>query len=251
MALTALEIKDKTFKTKFRGYSEEEVNEFLEIVVDDYEALVRKNRDNEAKIRELEEKLSYFDEMKESLSQSVILAQETAEKVKSSANAEATNLVSKATYDAQHLLDESKAKANQLLRDATDEAKRVAIETEELKRQTRVFHQRLVSAIESQLSLSNSPEWDELLQPTAVYLQNSDAAFKEVVKTVLNEDISEADDSNSFDATRQFTPEELEELQRRVEESNKELEAYQVQREEQASEPEVNLSETQTFKLNI
>ncbi|ACG61968.1 DivIVA domain-containing protein [Streptococcus equi] len=251
MALTALEIKDKTFKTKFRGYSEEEVNEFLEIVVDDYEALVRKNRDNEAKIRELEEKLSYFDEMKESLSQSVILAQETAEKVKSSANAEATNLVSKATYDAQHLLDESKAKANQLLRDATDEAKRVAIETEELKRQTRVFHQRLVSAIESQLSLSNSPEWDELLQPTAVYLQNSDAAFKEVVKTVLNEDIPEADDSNSFDATRQFTPEELEELQRRVEESNKELEAYQVQREEQASEPEVNLSETQTFKLNI
>ncbi|HEK9389129.1 TPA: DivIVA domain-containing protein, partial [Streptococcus equi subsp. equi] len=246
MALTALEIKDKTFKTKFRGYSEEEVNEFLEIVVDDYEALVRKNRDNEAKIRELEEKLSYFDEMKESLSQSVILAQETAEKVKSSANAEATNLVSKATYDAQHLLDESKAKANQLLRDATDEAKRVAIETEELKRQTRVFHQRLVSAIESQLSLSNSPEWDELLQPTAVYLQNSDAAFKEVVKTVLNEDIPEADDSNSFDATRQFTPEELEELQRRVEESNKELEAYQVQREEQASEPEVNLSETQT-----
>lgn len=251
MALTALEIKDKTFKTKFRGYSEEEVNEFLEIVVDDYEALVRKNRDNEAKIRELEEKLSYFDEMKESLSQSVILAQETAEKVKSSANAEATNLVSKATYDAQHLLDESKAKANQLLRDATDEVKRVAIETEELKRQTRVFHQRLVSAIESQLSLSNSPEWDELLQPTAVYLQNSDAAFKEVVKTVLNEDIPEADDSNSFDATRQFTPEELEELQRRVEESNKELEAYQVQREEQASEPEVNLSETQTFKLNI
>lgn len=251
MALTALEIKDKTFKTKFRGYSEEEVNEFLEIVVDDYEALVRRNRDNEAKIRELEEKLSYFDEMKESLSQSVILAQETAEKVKSSANAEATNLVSKATYDAQHLLDESKAKANQLLRDATDEAKRVAIETEELKRQTRVFHQRLVSAIESQLSLSNSPEWDELLQPTAVYLQNSDAAFKEVVKTVLNEAIPEADDSNSFDATRQFTPEELEELQRRVEESNKELEAYQVQREEQASEPEVNLSETQTFKLNI
>lgn len=80
MALTALEIKDKTFKTKFRGYSEEEVNEFLDIVVDDYEALVRKNRDNEARIKDLEEKLSYFDEMKESLSQSVILAQETADR---------------------------------------------------------------------------------------------------------------------------------------------------------------------------
>ncbi|MGT2767979.1 DivIVA domain-containing protein [Streptococcus ictaluri] len=252
MALTALEIKDKTFKTKFRGYSEEEVNEFLDIVVNDYEALVRKNRENESKIKDLQEKLSYFDEMKESLSQSVILAQETAEKVKASANAEASNLVSKATYDAQYLLDESKAKANQLLRDATDEAKRVAIETEELKRQTRVFHQRLIASIELQLSLSNSPEWDELLQPTAVYLQNSDAAFKEVVKTVLDEDIPESTDSSSFDATRQFTPEELEELQRRVDESNKELEAYQAEHNaDEASEPEINLNETQTFKLNI
>ncbi|MBA2795757.1 DivIVA domain-containing protein [Streptococcus porcinus] len=253
MALTALEIKDKTFKTKLRGYSEEEVNEFLDIVVDDYEALIKKNREQEAKIKTLEEKLAYFDEMKESLSQSVILAQETAEKVKASANAEASNLVSKANYDAQHLLDESKAKANQMLRDATDEAKRVAVETEELKRQTRVFHQRLISSIESQLSLSNSPEWDELLQPTAIYLQNSDAAFKEVVKEVLDEDIPETNDSASFDATRQFSPEEMAELQRRVDESNKELESSEFAKNDHSdySDSVINLNETQTFKLNI
>ncbi|AEF25568.1 DivIVA domain-containing protein [Streptococcus parauberis] len=252
MALTALEIKDKTFKTKFRGYSEEEVNEFLDIVVDDYEALVKKNREHEAKIKNLEEKLSYFDEMKESLSQSVILAQETAEKVKATANSEASNLVSKANYDAQHLLDESKAKSNQMLRDATDEAKRVAVETEELKRQTRVFHQRLISSIEAQLNLANAPEWDELLQPTAIYLQNSDAAFKEVVKEVLNEEVPETEDSASFDATRQFTPEEMEELQRRVDESNKDLEDANFDHyNSEASEPAINLNETQTFKLNI
>ena len=91
-----------------------------------------------------------------------------------------------------------------------------------------------------------------MLQPTAIYLQNSDAAFKEVVKTVLNEDIPDSDDSASFDATRQFTPEELEELQRRVNESNKELESHQLEHHnEPVAEPEVNLSETQTFKLNI
>ena len=82
MALTALDIKDKTFKLKFRGYDEEEVNEFLDIVVEDYENLVRRNHEQENRIKDLEDKLAYFDEMKESLSQSVILAQETAEKVK-------------------------------------------------------------------------------------------------------------------------------------------------------------------------
>ena len=33
MTLTALEIKDKSFGTKFRGYDVEEVDEFLDIVV--------------------------------------------------------------------------------------------------------------------------------------------------------------------------------------------------------------------------
>ena len=37
MALTALEIKDKKFGVKFRGYDANEVEEFLNIVVSDYE----------------------------------------------------------------------------------------------------------------------------------------------------------------------------------------------------------------------
>ena len=41
MAITALDIKDKQFTTKFRGYNEQEVDEFLDIIVDDYEDLVR------------------------------------------------------------------------------------------------------------------------------------------------------------------------------------------------------------------
>ena len=78
MALTALEIKDKTFGVKFRGYDANEVEEFLDIVVRDYEDLVRLNHDQETKIHALEERLNYFDEMKDSLSQSVLIAQDTA-----------------------------------------------------------------------------------------------------------------------------------------------------------------------------
>ncbi|EHI73783.1 DivIVA domain-containing protein [Streptococcus tangpeifui] len=285
MALTALDIKDKTFHTKFRGYNEREVDAFLDDLVDDFEDLTRKNRDLEAKIKNLEEKLVYFDEMKESLSQSVILAQETAEKVKFSANTQATNLLSKANYDANQLIDEAKTRANKILRDATDEAKAVAIETEALKRQSRVFHQRLLSTIEGQLNMINSQEWSELLQPTAVYLQNSDEAFKEVVEKVLddNQTLTSAgtttpiaESESTDDATRQFTESEMAELQRRVEESNRILEETQkldlgeisaaidaadntpqakqaptIQDTSEMSATELAGGEAQTFKLNI
>ena len=135
-------------------------------------------------------------------------------------------MINKANFNATHLVEEAKSKASEILRDATDEAKRVAIETEELKRQSRVFHQRLLAAVEGQLSLASAPEWEELLQPTAIYLQNSDVAFKEVVEKVLDEHVPDSNDAASFDATRQFTPDEMAELQRRAAESNKQVKDF-------------------------
>ena len=167
MALTALEIKDKTFGVKFRGYDANEVEEFLDIVVRDYEDLVRLNHDQEAKIQALEERLNYFDEMKDSLSQSVLIAQDTAERVK--------------------------------------------------------------STIESQLSIIDTPEWDEILRPTAMYIQTSDEAFREIVEKALGESVHHhhAEDEN-IDLTRQFSPAEIEELQKRIEAANLELGATQA-----------------------
>ena len=220
MALTSLDIRDKAFSTKFRGYDIDEVEEFLDIIVNDYEELIRENREKEAKIRNLEERLIYFDEMKDSLSQSVLIAQDTAERVKQAAQERSGNIVQQAEQDAQRLLDRAKYKANDILRQATDNAKRVAVETEELKNKTRVFHQRLKSTIESQLSIVDSPDWEDILRPTAAYLQTSDEAFKMVVEEALGEKVELEEE---VDVTRQFSPEEIAELQERIEQANREL----------------------------
>lgn len=220
MALTSLDIRDKAFSTRFRGYDIDEVEEFLDIIVNDYEELIRENREKEAKIRNLEERLIYFDEMKDSLSQSVLIAQDTAERVKQAAQERSGNIVQQAEQDAQRLLDRAKYKANDILRQATDNAKRVAVETEELKNKTRVFHQRLKSTIESQLSIVDSPDWEDILRPTATYLQTSDEAFKMVVEEALGEKVELEEE---VDVTRQFSPEELAELQERIEQANRDL----------------------------
>ena len=220
MALTSLDIRDKAFSTKFRGYDIDEVEEFLDIIVNDYEELIRENHEKEAKIRNLEERLIYFDEMKDSLSQSVLIAQDTAERVKQAAQERSGNIVQQAEQDAQRLLDRAKYKANDILRQATDNAKRVAVETEELKNKTRVFHQRLKSTIESQLSIVDSQDWEDILRPTAAYLQTSDEAFKVVVEEALGEKVELEEE---VDVTRQFSPEEIAELQERIEQANREL----------------------------
>lgn len=223
MVLTSLEIKDKTFGTRMRGYDREEVDDFLDIVVRDYEDLVKTNHDMAAKIKMLEERIEYFDEIKESLSQSVIIAQDTAERVKQAASNQSDTIIHQAEQDAHHILEDAKFRANELLRQATDNAKKVAVETEELKNKTRIFHQRLKSTIESQLAIVDSSDWEEILRPTATYLQTSDDAFREVVGGVLGEEAVAAVDEPEVEMTRQFSPEEMAELQRRIDEANREL----------------------------
>ena len=237
MPITSLEIKDKTFGTRFRGFDPEEVEEFLEIVVRDYEDLVRSNHDKELHIKSLEERLSYFDEMKDSLSQSVLIAQDTAERVKQAAQDRSNNIIQQAEQDAQRLLEEAKYKANEILRQATDNAKKVAVETEELKNKSRVFHQRLKSTIESQLAIVESSDWEDILRPTATYLQTSDEAFKEVVSEVLGEPIPAPIEEEPIDMTRQFSQAEMAELQARIEAANKELAEFEAQAKQEVENP--------------
>ena len=237
MPITSLEIKDKTFSTRFRGFDPEEVDEFLDIVVRDYEDLVRSNHDKDLHIKSLEDRLSYFDEMKDSLSQSVLIAQDTAERVKQAAAERSNNIIHQAEQDAQRLLEEAKYKANEILRQATDNAKKVAVETEELKNKSRVFHQRLKSTIESQLAIVESSDWEDILRPTATYLQTSDEAFKEVVSEVLGEPIPAPIEEEPIDMTRQFSQEEMTELQARIEAANKELAEFEAQAKQEVENP--------------
>ncbi|CEY55066.1 DivIVA domain-containing protein [Streptococcus pseudopneumoniae] len=238
MPITSLEIKDKTFGTRFRGFDPEEVDEFLDIVVRDYEDLVRANHDKDLRIKSLEERLSYFDEMKDSLSQSVLIAQDTAERVKQAAHERSNNIIHQAEQDAQRLLEEAKYKANEILRQATDNAKKVAVETEELKNKSRVFHQRLKSTIESQLAIVESSDWEDILRPTATYLQTSDEAFKEVVSEVLGESVlQQHPEEEPIDMTRQFSQAEMAELQARIEAANKELAEFEAQAKQEVEAP--------------
>ncbi|WP_195194294.1 DivIVA domain-containing protein [Enterococcus faecium] len=197
MALTPLDIQNKTFPTKMRGYNQDEVDDFLDLVVRDYEELTQRNRELEKAVKHSEEKLEYFNELKDALNQSIIVAQDTADKVKTSASKEsevivtsaqnkANELVANAEKRAHQLTTDAEEKARKILTDATEKARQLATETEDLKKKTRVFHQRISLMLESQLEQVKSPEWDEILQPFSSYVTDSHEVIKEVLAKQLD-----------------------------------------------------------------
>ena len=60
MSITPQDIVDRAFSTKFRGYDQEEVDEFLDKIYIDYEELVRYKDETERYIKRLKKRLSYY-----------------------------------------------------------------------------------------------------------------------------------------------------------------------------------------------
>lgn len=214
MALTPLDINNKSFSTKMRGYNQDEVDDFMDLVGRDYEAAVTKNRELEKALKHAEEKLEYFNELKDALNQSIIVAQDTADKVKTSASKESEvmitsaqnksdDLISTAEKRANELTAAAEAKAKEILNDATVNARQLATETNDLKTKTRVFHQNLSLMLQSQLEMVKSPEWDEILKPFNSYVQDGHEVFKELVaKDLDNEaepEVNSEAESNSVE----------------------------------------------------
>ncbi|RTK34025.1 cell division protein DivIVA [Enterococcus faecalis] len=192
MALTPLDIQNKDFSTKMRGYNQDEVDDFLDQVTRDYEDALQKNRELEKSLKHAEEKLQYFNELKDALNQSIIVAQDTADKVKSSANKESEMIITSADNQAKETLVEAERKSNamiadaeakstQILAEAIERARQLAGETEDLKKKTRVFHQRLSLMLETQLEQVKSEEWEEILKPFSSYVGDKHTAVKEIL----------------------------------------------------------------------
>lgn len=192
MALTPLDIQNKDFSTKIRGYNQDDVDDFLDQVTRDYEDALQKNRELEKSLKHAEEKLQYFNELKDALNQSIIVAQDTADKVKSSANKESEMIITSADNQAKETLVEAERKSNamiadaeakstQILAEAIERARQLAGETEDLKKKTRVFHQRLSLMLETQLEQVKSEEWEEILKPFSSYVGDKHTAVKEIL----------------------------------------------------------------------
>ena len=124
MVLSPLDIHNKEFTRGFRGYNEDEVNEFLDQIIKDYEITIREKKSLENEVEELNEKLGHFMNIEETLNKSILVAQETAEEVKANARKESKLIIKEAEKNADRIINEALSKS-----------RKIAIEMEELQHQ--------------------------------------------------------------------------------------------------------------------
>jgi len=142
MRITPLDIQQKQFPMKFRGFDVEEVYAFLEVVSEEMEDLLRENASLKENAYRLENQIKEYKDMETTLRETLMTAQQMVEDYKTNARKEAELLVKEADLNADTILKEAQGKVIKIHEDIVD-----------LKGIRRHFKEEIRRLIESHLKM--------------------------------------------------------------------------------------------------
>jgi cell division initiation protein len=116
--ITIIDIQHKEFKKSLQGYDRNEVNEFLDEIIETLEDEAHARAALQGEIADLRERLSHFKAMEESLQSTLLLAQRTADEVKAAAHKEADLIKQEARLQAEREISALSDRIEEARRDA-------------------------------------------------------------------------------------------------------------------------------------
>lgn len=146
--LTPNDIENKVFKkSKMKGYDIDDVEDFLEQLLADYEALYKENAEIKDKFNAMQESISYYKSVEEGINKTIENAQSTADNMKEVARREAETIKQEAEADARRHIEE-----------LNNEIRRKEELLEDKKKQMQIYRIRVSSMLEAQLKILNEDE---------------------------------------------------------------------------------------------
>lgn len=195
MVLTPNEILNKEFNSKFRGYDSDQVNDYLDIIVADFEKMIAENNELKKDLAASKEKNEYFAQLQDSLNSSIVVAQEAADRLKQNARKE-----------AELILFEAEREADRMINSASDTAKNIVTESDALRRSSKSYRNKLEQMIRQQLEVVTSEEYHRLFDEEIESQFNPDH-FHEATNQRVNQRVDRLEEENSadFNAAHEIT----------------------------------------------
>jgi len=142
MNFTPNDLQNITFKKIFMGYSEDQVNDVLDKIIEDYTEYLRENLELKDKIQVLNEGMQHYKRMEESLQNTLVVAQQTGEEIKKNAYVKAENIIK-----------EAEIKAQEIINNANQEVIKIKNEYEEIKRKMQLYKTKAETLLASQMEI--------------------------------------------------------------------------------------------------
>ncbi len=142
MRITPLDIQQKQFPMRFRGFDVDEVYSFLELVREEMEGLLRENASLKEQLSRADSQLQGYKNMEVTLRETLMTAQQMVEEYKTNARKE-----------AELLIKEAELKAERSIREAQEKVVKIHEDIVDLKGIRRHFKEEVKRLIESHLKM--------------------------------------------------------------------------------------------------
>jgi cell division initiation protein len=142
LKLNSNSIRNQVFTQKFFGFSKEEVKEYLNLLADGVEVLIKENDEMKKQINELYEQIESYKKIESNLQQTLLKAQESSSK-----SLESTR------KQTQVMLMEAEVKANQIIENAKLKAKKINDAINNLQEEKNLIISKLESILMTQIRI--------------------------------------------------------------------------------------------------
>lgn len=145
MKLTPLDIHHKEFHRAIRGYSEEEVDKFLDEVAEEFERVFKENIELKEQVEKAKQELENYLGMERTLQNTLLTAQKSAEDVTIHAQKE-----------AELILRDAELKSKEIVQEAYDLKRKYEATLSHLKQAEEDFRNKFKSMLESYMRIADS-----------------------------------------------------------------------------------------------
>ena len=152
--ITPLDIENKKFsKQMMNGYNVEEVDDFLDQLVEDYGKNYKDLATMTSKVEELTNSLNHYKNIETTLQNTLVMAQTTAEEVKNVAKQQSEQIINEAKKQADDMLKISKEDSRKTLNNLEEQIRIKEKELDDMKKQFDIYKAKMESLLLSQLEL--------------------------------------------------------------------------------------------------
>lgn len=180
MKLTPLDIRHREFKRGMRGYADVEVDEFLDQVADEYERLFKENIDLTERLEALQEKVTGYRRIEDTLQKTLVSAQASAEELEQNA-----------TKEAQLILRDAELKGRQMVNDTYSEKQAIEQSMAKLRAAEQDFVFKFRQMLEGYLSQVDKAQERKGSEESAEFGRQAQAIKDAIAREAVPSDAGE------------------------------------------------------------
>lgn len=152
--LTPMDIHNHQFKKSIRGYNENEVDDFLDRVVVDFEKLLRENENLKNQLDKTEDKLDNYRKLEKTMNDTLLVAQKTADDLISAARKNADEMKENTARECQNIREQARLEAQQQIKSANVKRAAILEDYTKLVSEKNSFLLKIRTALESELAIT-------------------------------------------------------------------------------------------------